>query len=86
MGCAKCGGGGTGKRCCLCSLEKAENKYKWGATRIVCRKCKEKMEREMKENENFAIRTRTLLAGKNFEWKDLEKWKKYWYVQSVEKL
>lgn len=85
MGCSKCGGGNkSAKKCCLCGKPKGQ--FLWGNQRKICRKCKKKMEAEMIENENMAIRTRTLLAGKDFNWKELEKWKKYWYAKSVEKL
>ena len=86
MGCAKCGGGRTGKKCCLCSKDKALEKFKWGTSRLICRRCKDRMEKQMIEQEIMILRTRTLLSGKDFNVKDLKKWKKYWYAKSVEKI
>jgi len=87
MGCARCGGGKRrSQRCCLCGSTSYMKKYKWGNKRIICSKCKKKQQELMIENENMAIRTRTLLAGKDFSWQELEKWKKHWYAKSVEKL
>ena len=80
MPCAKCGQG-TGKQCCLCQNNKGQ--FKWGTIRVICRRCKDKQEATMIEYEKQVIRTRTLLAGHNFEWRDYEKWKKYWCAQNV---
>lgn len=82
MGCAKCGGS-SGDSCCLC--QRGSGVYKWGANKKICTNCKNKQTQDMQENERMAIRTRTLLAGFDFSWKDLRKWKKHWCAKSVEK-
>lgn len=83
MGCPTCGKAGGGASCCLCT--RGAGIYKWGSKRKICTDCKNREEARMIEYEKLSIRARTLLAGFEFTYKDLEKWKKHWYAQTVKK-
>lgn len=67
MGCAKCGGKKTGKRCCLCGKIKASATYPWGTNRVICRQCKEREEKLVKERKFLAERAEVLLSGKDYK-------------------
>jgi len=82
MGCATCGKT-RDKHCCLCV--RGAGLYKWGSGKWICTDCRNIQEQLMITGEKQSIRIKTLLAGFNFDSKDLEKWKKYWYAQNVEK-
>ena len=62
MGCASCGKGSNGIRCCLCSLF-SNKAYPWGAHRKICWRCKEIQERLLKERTERNKKVKKLLAG-----------------------
>jgi hypothetical protein len=68
MGCAKCGGAkGSGKRCCLCGTTSSGPRFPWGTQRVICKKCKDREEKAMKERKFLAERAEILLSGKDYK-------------------